>query len=272
MKQVPRHVRFFEPRYYELDIQGELTPTALISLFEETAVSHLGITGWDVYRLLDAGFGWILLQGGFSMVRYPRYGERFTIETWVPAQRHFYGFRQFEIKDAQGRSIGSAESLWLFYDLGRQRPSAPFTEILEIWQPDPSLVLRRETYSIDLPENVSELPDSERFRIQPCEVRSYDIDTNGHANHVRYIEWVLDSVPTEFRQKYRLKSLKGQYLHEIVLGQQVLSYAKKQEQNPLQVDELTLLLAVYAGTNGAHGAHLDASLAASAISNWVLKG
>jgi hypothetical protein len=41
---------------------------------------------------------------------------------------------------------------------------------------------------------------------------------------------------------------------------------------PLQVDELTLLLAVYAGTNGAHGAHLDASLAASAISKWVLKG
>ncbi|AEJ18974.1 acyl-[acyl-carrier-protein] thioesterase [Gracilinema caldarium] len=271
MKQVPRHVRSFEARYYELDNQGELIPTALISLFEETAVSHLGITGWNVYRLLDAGFCWILLQGSFSMIRYPRYGERFTIETWVPAQRHFYGLRQFEIKDAQGLNIGSAQSIWLFYDIGRQRPATPLTEILEIWQPDPALVLHRETYSIDLPENVSELPDFERFRIQPCEVRSFDIDTNNHVNHVRYIEWVLDSVPTEIRQKYRLRSLKGQYLHEIVLGQQVLPYAKKQEQNSLQIDEVTLLLAVYAGINSAHLAHQDSRLAASAISNWVLK-
>lgn len=269
MEQVPRHIRTFKPRYYELDTRGELTPSAMIRLFEETASSHLEETGWNVYRLLEAGFGWILLQGSFTMERYPRYQEQFNIETWVPGCYRFYGLRQFLVRDTQGKIIGTAHSLWIFFDLSRNRPSVPFKEILEVWKPNSNGILRRENLGGVVPELFSDLKADESCFRNAHEVHHFDIDTNGHVNHVRYIDWVLDAIPDELREHYWLRSMSGSYIHEILLGQRVLPYAEILGHDANHFDELAVQLAIYSGSEGSGTAMQNARLAAKAVSTWV---
>ena len=48
-----------------------------------------------------------------------------------------------------------------------------------------------------------------------------DLDMNGHVNNVRYIEWVLNSLPLEFHQTHILTALEVNYLAEAVYGHAV---------------------------------------------------
>ena len=257
MDYSPRHARAYKPRYCELDERGEATPAAMMALFEETAVSHCDVTGWDVFRLRAEGLGWILLEGGFEMDRYPRYGEEFSIETWMSGARLFYGLRGFEVRGGYGAAIGRAWSLWTFYDLARRRPTPVLGDILEAWRPDPSVSPSRRA-----PRAGGEAPElpaiADPSGLGPSiEVRPLDIDTNGHVNNVRYLEWAVGAVPAAVRDGYSLRSVEGRYIHEIKEGQRVLPASF-----PLQAegDARAFGLGVYDAETG--------TAAAVAFSRW----
>ncbi len=258
MEYSPRHARAFKPRYYEMDDRGETTPTAMMGLFEDAAFSHCEETGWDVFRLREAGYGWILLKGGFEMERYPRYKEAFTIETWLAGSRLFYGLRGFEVKDGAGRVLGRARSLWVFYDLGKRRPAPVLADILDAWRPDPGSAPSRASG-----DRVDAEPAPPSYGNTPAfDVRALDIDTNGHVNNVRYLEWALESVPRAVRDGYRLSSIEGRFIHEVVLGQSVLPASSRDGEGDGSLD---YRLAVYA--SGAAGG--EPSIAASATARWT---
>lgn len=209
-----KHVRAFSPRYYEMNRWGETTPLTMLSLFEETAFSHCDVSGWDVYRLRNAGYGWILIRGGFSMERYPAYREHFTIETWLSASRHFYGNREFIVRGGDGTPIGTAHSLWVFYDLEHRKPVKVLDDILAVWAPDPDRTIPRD-------EDVAAPAITSMDRERSYDVRLHDIDTNGHVNNVNYLEWALEAVPQDVQDGSVLATVEGAYLHEVKYGQRV---------------------------------------------------
>lgn len=210
------HERSFTPRYYEMDRHGAVTPLTMLSLFEETAFSHCDDTDWSVYRLREEGFGWVLLNGAFRMKRYPRYKESFTIETRLAAARLFYGLREFVVKDGSGEEIGGARSLWSFYDVERRRPARILDPILKAWGHDPSALCDRAPQPDDPPG----LGRVDAVRVY--DVRFSDIDTNGHVNNVKYLEWALEALSADVRDGFMLHALDGWYLHQVMYGQRVL--------------------------------------------------
>lgn len=207
------HTREFLPRYYEMDGRGELTPTALLSCLEETAFSHCEDSGWDVFRLMKAGFGWVLLRGGLRMARYPAYGAPFIVETWLSSSRLFYGTREYRILGEDREPIGFARSLWLFYSLERKRPMPVFDEILAAWAPEGTEAGPMSLDEVTTAPPRPERPDGSRF-----DVRKADIDTNGHVNNVNYLAWALEAVDADVASARFLSSLRGQFKREVTLG------------------------------------------------------
>ncbi|MBU0929006.1 MAG: acyl-ACP thioesterase [Spirochaetes bacterium] len=269
METSPRHARAFKPRYSELDDRGETTPTAMMGLFEDAAFSHCEDTGWDVFRLRDSGFGWILLEGGFEMSRYPRYKEPFTVETWLSGARAFYGLRGFEVKDGSGAAIGRARSLWVFYDLERRRPAPVLPEILAAWRPDPLVVPSRGQGGVAAGGEPVGLPPGSPSSF---DVRALDIDTNGHVNNVRYLEWALEAVPGNVREGARLSAISGRFIQEVVRGQSVTPVSERRAGS--EGSSAIYRLAVYAsgpaGPVAAAGPASDEpAVAACASSSWT---
>ncbi len=233
-----------------------------MGLFEDVAFSHCECTGWDVFRLRKAGFGWIMIEGGFEMMRYPRYREAFTIETWLEGARMFYGSRGFEVKDESGLTIGRARSLWIFYDLAKHRPAPVFEDILKCWKPDPGVVPARGAPGGGPVggEPAALPPDC----VPSFDVRALDIDTNGHVNNVRYLEWALESVPPAVRDGYRLVALQGRFIHEVVRGQCVTPVSVFEQYD---ADTLDCRLSVYAS-----GLPVSSpGVAACASATWIKK-
>jgi acyl-ACP thioesterase len=221
------HERSFDLRYYEMDRHGEATPVTLLSLFEETAFTHCEAAGWGVYRLFEAGFGWVLLRGAMEMDRYPAYRESFKVQTWMSAARRFYGEREYRVIGEGGDVIGRARSLWAFFSLERKRPVPVLDDILRAWAPEGT-----RSYDIELGEIAGPPPgptaSAERMRgTAPTTkdiafaVRASEIDTNGHVNNVNYLAWALESVADEVLGDRYLASVRGQYKREVTYGSAV---------------------------------------------------
>ena len=206
------HRRDYKLRYYEMNDFAEATPVTVLNLLEETAFSHCEESGWDIYRLVSEGFGWILLRGGIEMHRYPSYREAFAIESWCSGTRNFYGTREYRIYGQGGEQLGFARSLWLFYSLERRRPVAVLPEIVEAWRPGGGPAGQMELEAVEGPSS-GEIDGARTF-----EVRLSDIDTNGHVNNVNYLAWALESVSADRRSTAMLHSLRGQFKHEVAYG------------------------------------------------------
>ncbi|QQO07436.1 acyl-[acyl-carrier-protein] thioesterase [Breznakiella homolactica] len=256
MEKIPRIKKSFSPRYYEMDTNGEVKPTTMMALFEETAAAHCQAAGWDMFSLKEDGYGWVLLEGGFRMFRYPRNGEYFTVETWADAAHLFYGRRNFAVKDEQGRIIGKAHSLWSFFNVDEKRPAPIKQEFLDIWKPKEQKDLKRRRPGGDPPEL--------HPYAAPYTVRSLDLDTNGHVNNVRYLEWAIESVQEEIRNTYVLSSVEGRFIHEVRKGQQVRSVA---EYGSTIYPALSCRLGVYSGDPKTG----EYRIAACAESTWTVR-
>ncbi|MBR1630380.1 MAG: acyl-ACP thioesterase, partial [Paludibacteraceae bacterium] len=48
-----------------------------------------------------------------------------------------------------------------------------------------------------------------------------DVDFNRHVNSARYVEWMMDALPTEWVQTHDVTHFEVNYLQEALLGQDV---------------------------------------------------
>ena len=198
-----------------MDARGEATPTALLNIMEDAAFTHCDEANWGVYRLVSAGFGWVLLRGGLEMKRYPVYGQSFTVETWFSEAKRIYGAREYRIKSNSGELLGWGRSLWVFFSLERKRPVPILDEIVKAWAPDGTHAGPMDLSEVDYPE-ASSPGSGPRF-----DVRRSDIDTNGHVNNVNYLGWALEAVSPEAVQDRYLASIRGQFKREVTFGSTV---------------------------------------------------
>lgn len=245
-------------------------PVTILNLLEETASSHCDESGWDVFRLMGEGLGWILLRGGFEMRRYPRYREELRVETWISSSKRFSAEREYRILSAsaesRGELLGSARSLWLFYDTAKRRPASIFGDILSSWAPGGSPACAFGLDEIEGPPAQAQDEGGSGETVASgagdFAVRSADIDTNGHVNNVVYLGWALEAIPREIRENFVLAGIRGQYKRELRLGDSVKPRMEREEGDSFR-------LGVFGESPDGDGSQGKGFLAAAASSRWT---
>lgn len=214
--------RQFDLRYFEMGKHGEATPVSILTLLEEAAADHCLSIEYSLYDLLEEGIGWVLLSGRMVMERYPEYKETITIRTWLSHARTFRGTRENIILDSNDRIIGRAKGLWLFFDIKRRRPARIFDEILERWSIQPEESIQRED------EKVEPL-DSATYR-EEFLIHRFDMDSNEHANNLRYLQWAMETIPDEVLDQRFLHVIDGQFVGEAQYGHTIESLTEPEKE------------------------------------------
>lgn len=212
---MPAFTKEYEIHYFEIDQSREVTPISLLHFMEDSAISHSEAVGLGIDRLLTAGTCWVLNHWWLKMNRYPRLGDKISIHTWPSKFERFYAQREFDIEDGRENSLGQASSLWIYLNLYKKRPlriPGSFSQVYGLTEKS----LMNGTFS-DLPEMTSVQPGM-RFH-----VRHSDIDTNGHVNNARYVEWMIEGIGTDLSPDYRLAELEVKYIKETVYGTDIYS-------------------------------------------------
>lgn len=210
----------FELRYLEMNFLGEATPTAILALLEEAAADHCYDINYSLYDLLDRNIGWVLIGGYMQMERYPKYKEKITIRTWLSNYSTVRGIRENIIYDESGAIIGRAKGLWVFFDIVKRRPTAIFDDIKTKWSFD-----AEESIAYDVTHKIAPVENA-TYR-DMFNVYKFDVDTNEHVNNIRYLHWVMDTIPKEVLENNFLYSIDGRFIAEAQYGDVITSLTER---------------------------------------------
>uniref|UniRef100_A0A6V7QTC0 Acyl-[acyl-carrier-protein] hydrolase n=1 Tax=Ananas comosus var. bracteatus TaxID=296719 RepID=A0A6V7QTC0_ANACO len=194
----------FVIRSYEIGPDKTATMETLMNLLQETALNHVMSSG-----LASDGFGathqmslrqliWVVTRINIQVEKYSRWGDVIEIDTWVAASGKNGMRRDWIIRDYNTkRMIASATSNWVREEV---RPFYLDRTVISDVGSDRSI----DKLTDETAENI-------RSGLAP---RWSDMDVNQHVNNVKYIGWILESVPLNVLEEYHLTSITLEYRRE----------------------------------------------------------
>ena len=194
-------------RTCDCDFRGTWRPSAIFEAMQEASGIHSHLLGCGRDVLLQQGIVWVLSRVEVRMDRYPRIGDRITVETFPMNNRRWFFPRYFVFRDAAGKPLGCAANLWVLLDI-HTRKMAPPDQVISLIPDNSDL-----TAPMGFPAAVAEAGGEERLSSRmPCYT---DLDVNNHVNNARYVDWLCDALGYELLGNKCLQSICVNYDAEV---------------------------------------------------------
>ena len=178
---------------YECTYNGTVSPAAVLNYFQETAQQqnhHLGI-GSDY--LDQRHMAWFIVKYHIKINQWPSYGETVFCQTEAKCLHSFIAQRSFVLTDAHDKILIDAMTEWFLVDTEKN-------EMLHLENYDQ--LDRYECKNEKMVFRLKRFPKIKAYESsKQFQVRYLDIDFNKHVNHVKYLEWAIESIPPEIAKK-----------------------------------------------------------------------
>lgn len=225
MNPVPMLTNKYTVLVNDVDFTRKLKLSSIFNYFQEIASMHARNLGLGIDTLVqDLGVVWALVRIRLDIIRYPRWNEEITIDTWPQAPRRFEFERDFLVKDQDGKVIARAVSVWVMMDMKTRRLTRP--EISLDNYPDFN-TNRAIDCSLGKLKPLSQ-PSVSYKRLIGCS----DIDMNGHLNNSKYLDFIMDCFSMEHLKKYEVSSIQVNYINEVLPGDTIVLYKEENEPEP----------------------------------------
>ena len=144
-------------RYSEVDHHGTMTVPALINYFQDCSTFQSEDLGIGTTVLKEEKRAWLLSYWQVILNRKPELGEKITIGTFATEFKGLFGNRNFYMKDADGKYLACANSVWAFIDTETGRPTRPQPKDVQLYGVEEPLDIPYEGRKIRLPEETDDL-------------------------------------------------------------------------------------------------------------------
>ena len=198
---------------YQTDLTARMKPSAILEIMQEMAGAHAELLDVGRSRLMPLNLAWVLTRVEVRMERYPLSGEVITVETFPMPNRRVFFPRYFIFKDADGRQIGCAGSLWVVLDITTRKMGNP-ADIVPLMPDNRDL-----TAPMGMPATVEEIP-GQAITFDRLPVYT-DLDVNGHVNNTRYLDWCCNALGIDVMRTHAMTTFCVNYNQEILPGQEV---------------------------------------------------
>ena len=200
----------FKVRSYECGPDGRATLPTICNYLQEAASLNAATLGFGKGDFAAKGenISWVLTRMVVKMSRYPVWNDEVTVETFPRGGRKIVAWRDFEVKDAQGATLGLATTEWMLIDLATRKIHASPEKVFAANDPKNTPVLGLEPFAkFRFPEGGSGVPPLHFTAMKS------QIDLNGHVNNVHYIDWMLElcesRCPAEMEIVFRSETFAG---------------------------------------------------------------
>ncbi|XP_044491329.1 palmitoyl-acyl carrier protein thioesterase, chloroplastic-like [Mangifera indica] len=205
-------------RSYEVGPDKTATIESLLNLFQETALNHVWMSG-----LLGNGFGathgmmrnnliWVVSRMQVQVDHYPLWGEVVEIDTWVGASGKNGMRRDWLIRSqATGHIFTRATSTWVMMNEETRRLSKMPEEVRAEISP---WFIDKQAIKEDVPEKILKLDNTAKYVNSDLKPRRSDLDMNQHVNNVKYVRWMLETIPDLFLETHQLSGIILEYRRE----------------------------------------------------------
>lgn len=195
----------------ECDPFGRIKPSAILSILQEAAGAHCAGTAVDWSALANRNMFFAITRQRVLVSRLPRQGETITVETWSGPTSRVAFPRNTIARDKNGNELFRAISLWVLMDVSSRAMILPGKSGI-------TLTGSVQGGELPVPSSIGlrELGSSEIRR-----VRYSQLDRNRHMNNCRYLDWVMDLLPSQFHEDHPIADFTVCYLNEAMEGDRV---------------------------------------------------
>ncbi|KAH7516446.1 hypothetical protein FEM48_Zijuj10G0136000 [Ziziphus jujuba var. spinosa] len=230
-------------RSYEVGADKTATLESILNLLQETALNHVWMSG-----LLGDGFGathgmirnnliWVVSRMQVQIHQYPIWGEVVEIDTWVGASGKNGMRRDWLIR---GQATGH-----IFARGTRQtrRLSKMPEEVRAEISP---WFIEKQAIKEEVPEKIVKLDDKAKYMNSNLKPKRSDLDMNHHVNNVKYVKWMLETIPDHILESHQLSGIILEYRRECGSSDTVQSLCQPDEDGILnngvsQENDISLL-------------------------------
>lgn len=193
----------------------------LLGLLQDMAGEHSEKLGFGYEDCKQKGFFWVLVRQKLTMNRWADWNDVVTIKTWAKPMQGINVIREYELFIGEEK-IGDCSTTWIILDSVSRRPK-------KIGNSD-ILFAARSDYSLDYSAPKITV-EGELTAINTFDVRISDLDMNRHVNNAKYTQWILDTIPYEYHDKYTIKAYEMNFLAETFLDDRVTVTSNLQQLN-----------------------------------------
>ncbi|BBN02782.1 hypothetical protein MPTK1_2g18080 [Marchantia polymorpha subsp. ruderalis] len=208
-------------RSYEVNAEGRTSVDTILSLFQEVALNHVSLLG-----ISGTGFGatkgmnenrliWVITRLHVEVDRYPAWPEAVEIDSWVAKSGKNGMRRDWLLREySTGHVIARATSTWaLMHEDTRRLAKLPDVVRDEITP----VFIERCALHEGVFDRISKLDDTADYiKLNLTSCRN-DLDVNKHINNVKYMRWVMESVPPSTSETHELSTVTLEYRRECQL-------------------------------------------------------
>lgn len=229
MQKIDIYPIYIEP--FHVDFTGRVFMGVLGNHLLNAAGNHSQKRGWGISALNENHHTWVLSRLSIEMTEMPRNYQHCQVSTWVESVMKLFTTRNFAIKDAEGRPMGYARSVWAMIDTETRRPC----DLVTLYDGD------LLNYVVSEEENVCPIEGHGRFRFRDAQlVRTLttcysDIDINGHVNSIKYIEHILNLFSRQQLER-GIKRFEIAYKAESYMGDTLSFYVQPVDDNEIDVE------------------------------------
>ena len=191
---------------YQVGSKGKATLVALCQLLQESAWQHAEHLGLGFSHLQERNFIWVLARQLIRVGSYPKWGDTIEVHTWPTGKDRIFCYRDFRITDPGGSIVAEATTTWFVIDLAGRKPQKTV-----------------HYYHLELPEEVESVLPKRLNKLESLDLEDFtkliqvsygDLDMHNHVNNLRYVDWMLNSLPWQFLRAHRLREMEINYMSE----------------------------------------------------------
>ncbi|PRY83436.1 acyl-[acyl-carrier-protein] thioesterase [Alkalibacterium olivapovliticus] len=238
-----------EIAYYMCDRHQNLTLPMLVNILLDVSEKQSESLNRDEAFVKARGLSWIILHYEFMIERMPKLKETVQIETYATEYNKLFTYREFVIRDANHKELVRVKTTFALLDSEKRKMGRITEDIVEPYKATFSKRIRRNQKPAE--------PDLNEYTEKTYAVRYFDIDGNNHVNNSHYINWLLDSLDSEFLSQHDIRHGVITFDKEVNEHQTVISRVSYRKEEELYTDHLIR-------TNGA--SHCSASF------KWIKVG
>lgn len=175
------------------DGNGRGSIQGLCEYMQEAAGNHAAKLGLSMNRLYDEKLAWVLARLRLVPEKMPAMHSRIVVETWPVGIEGLQYRRDFIVRGMGGDVLLRAVTQWVVVSLETRKAGRVPAFIAEVGLANANSVTAMDDARPRFPE-VGEAFESCDFR-----ARLSDLDRNRHVNNVRYMDWIIESVPEAAR-------------------------------------------------------------------------
>ncbi|TKY50914.1 Palmitoyl-acyl carrier protein thioesterase [Spatholobus suberectus] len=205
-------------RSYEVGADKTATLESILNLLQETALNHVWMSG-----LLGDGFGathgmvrndliWVVSRMQVLIDYYPIWGEVVEIDTWVGGSGKNGMQRDWLIRSqATGHIFARATSTWVMMNRKTRRLSKMPEEVRAEVSP---WFIEKQAIKEDAQEKIVKLDKEAKYMNSDLKPKRSDLDMNQHVNNVKYVRWMLETIPDQILEGHQLSGITLEYRRE----------------------------------------------------------